>query len=676
MAKQAKAKKSSGGFSITSVKTKLIVVMILICIIPLFISVVISYRSSTSKALEDAETINLRKARIIEYSYMMEVNKMTSSLQTIASNRQLVDYMKAAPEERDNAAMQTWLQSVEETLQGDNSVIITGADGMQLVRSSGDLQDVSDRDYFQQAMQGQIVISETLVGKSTGKATIFIVVPIYDNAGKVIGTTQRAYQLEYLHDFLADAVNVDKGEEAYIIDRTGQMIGHSGHEIDPLNMEDKSNSKAFVDSQTESKGTYVGKFDGSKTITSFVKEESTGWVIVCAADYNTVMEKTFRAVNMTIFLGLVMTLIAILVSWNIANSFTNPLRLLNESMNKLSEGEFLPIDKYHNRKDEFGEIIRNTNSVLDRLKGIVANIKASSRSVNDSSDELAETANQISLTAEDVANAVQEIATGAGQQANEIQDVSVSVGSIGEATSNVSQSTDDLNGLAGRMQAASQQSAKSLQELQKSSMRMSENITDITEKIGATSRAVESINERVEGIASIAAQTNLLSLNASIEAARAGEAGRGFAVVAEEIGKLAEDSRVMADEIRQEMDVLLQESQAAVAKASEVQKGNAEQQEVLGSTVGSVRDMLEDIASTVTSAESIKNDAGVCVDANNVVSDAMGSLSAISQENAASCEETGAAMEELSATVSTLASSADSLKNVADQLKEEMAFFK
>ena len=132
----------------------------------------------------------------------------------------------------------------------------------------------------------------------------------------------------------------------------------------------------------------------------------------------------------------------------------------------------------------------------------------------------------------------------------------------------------------------------------------------------------------------------------------------------------------MADEIRQEMDVLLQESQAAVAKASEVQKGNAEQQEVLGSTVGSVRDMLEDIASTVTSAESIKNDAGVCVDANNVVSDAMGSLSAISQENAASCEETGAAMEELSATVSTLASSADSLKNVADQLKEEMAFFK
>ena len=74
--------------------------------------------------------------------------------------------------------------------------------------------------------------------------------------------------------------------------------------------------------------------------------------------------------------------------------------------------------------------------------------------------------------------------------------------------------------------------------------------------------------------------------------------------------------------------------------------------------------------------KSIGADADVCVSAKNVVADAMCSLSAISEQNAASSQETGASMEELSATVTTLAESADSLRKVADQLEKEISFFK
>ena len=103
---------------------------------------------------------------------------------------------------------------------------------------------------------------------------------------------------------------------------------------------------------------------------------------------------------------------------------------------------------------------------------------------------------------------------------------------------------------------------------------MTAKIDEISRTIEATENAVASISEKVEGITSIATQTNLLSLNASIEAARAGEAGRGFAVVAEEIGKLADDSGRMADEIRVEMEKLLTQSKAAVSAAEDVKKGN------------------------------------------------------------------------------------------------------
>lgn len=83
-------------------------------------------------------------------------------------------------------------------------------------------------------------------------------------------------------------------------------------------------------------------------------------------------------------------------------------------------------------------------------------------------------------------------------------------------------------------------------------------------QIKATNDSVQEIGEATKIITAIAEQTSLLALNASIEAARAGEAGKGFAVVADEIGKLADQSNTSAEQIRQTIDNLLEESEKSV----------------------------------------------------------------------------------------------------------------
>ncbi len=180
-------------------------------------------------------------------------------------------------------------------------------------------------------------------------------------------------------------------------------------------------------------------------------------------------------------------------------------------------------------------------------------VKRLTGTLNNITNGLIASSNQISEASYHLGNASQQIASGAMEQAASIQEVSAT---LEETSSMVHKNNENTDQAAILAREAKEGAYKSYQEMD----RMMSSMTEIKSSSNEISKIIKVIDE-------IAFQTNILALNAAVEAARAGEAGKGFAVVAEEVRNLAQRSTQSAKDTTQliERNITLSEHGVDIA---------------------------------------------------------------------------------------------------------------
>lgn len=549
-----------------------------------------------------------------------------------------------------------------------------------LIRTNGDCLDgnnYSDREYFKNAMQGKVTVTEPTVSRLTGELMVIIAAPVWKDGiadGEVSGCVILVPDPEFLNDIVR-SIKISENCSAYMIDKDGNTIADSdsevvkgGENIEALAAADTSGQAGYVTlakCHQEMRAGNTGFADytlngQSKFIAYTPVPGSNGWSLAVYAPMNDFMGSTIRSIVMTAVLLVIACLVASFISIMLGKKVGSSVRLCTERIEKLASGDLSSPVPEVKTQDETGRLSDATKVVVSNLNNIIKDIgrileamaegnlnvhtsqgeqfyqgdfsqllvylrdinhklSATMANINNASDQVAAGSDQVSAGA-------QALSQGATEQASSVEELAATISVVSDM---IHQNSDDAEMASGKTVEAGE-------KLSEASGKMESLIAAMNE-ISTSSDETKKIIQTIEDIAF---QTNILALNAAIEAARAGEAGKGFAVVADEVRNLAAKSA----EAAQNTTVMIEGTVAAIENGNNLVNEAAEAMSSVVSSSSEVSEINRKISdSAKEAADSIKQ-----------ISIGIEQISNVVQTNSATAEESAAASEELSAQAQTL----------------------
>lgn len=370
-------------------------------------------------------------------------------------------------------------------------------------------------------------------------------------------------------------------------------------------------------------------------------------------------------------------LVCLLVSTKLASTISRNIRTSIKTVEKIAAGDLnvQVNNKLLKSKDEIGDLSRVTITLRDAMQRTTLEINQNVQKLLEASSLLGTAADNTNGTMNKVRTAVNRIVENSTEQAENSKSTSEHMRLMGDNITETSAEVEALNSNAAFMHESSEKAAETLANLQRINGEVEQIIGEVQEQTNRTNDSVQQIYKATAFIASIAEETDLLSLNASIEAARAGENGKGFAVVAEQIKKLSEQSNQSSSEIEETAMMLSEDSQKAVEIMQKMQEIIMSQSESMKDTQKVVEEVVAQIANSMQSIQQIKETTEHLANVRNEVLQAVETLSNIAQDSVSGTKKTYEDTEEVVDTFKQVYMSAEQLREIADQLAGSVQYF-
>ncbi len=662
-----------------SIKTKIIVTVILCSLVSTFICGAISIVNSVSTSYEDSQqemqlkcvsqsdeldTMMQNVSQSVEMVYSIAVAK----LEHAASFRTSKDYVDTYTKQMLPILMQS-AQNTKGALTAYiryNPEFTEPTSGLFLTRDNSDsefesvtptdfsMYDPSDVEhvgwYYIPVQNGKETWMEPYLNSNIGVYMISYVIPI-EVDGESIGIIGMDIDFSEFTNTI-DSLSIFDSGYGFLANASGKVMYHKDLEIGSNLVDADSGLQAVVDAlgneQTEETAvsyTYQGK---DKVM--YYRTLENGMKFILTAPKTELQAKSKQLAGQIFGGAAFATVLAVIIGIVLGFTITKPISQIDGIVKQTADFEFAsnPANQHlYKRKDETGRMAISLHNMRKNLREMVGNIRHVYTDLRNTTEQLSDTTKRVREMSNVNTDTTQELAAAMEETAATMETVNTTVSDIKERATDIEKYSKEGRESSVEVKERADQLKLKTQSASEKTVQMYENVQQKTEAAMEQAKAVEKINQFTQAILDISSQTNLLALNASIEAARAGEAGKGFAVVAGEIGALATQTSTTVGSINE----IIAEVNQAVANMTGCLK---ESTDFLEQTV------LKDYEDFMGVADQYTKDATVFDDDMSAISEQINTL-------LTSIVEIADAMQGVSSTVSE---AADGVTDIAQKTLE------